>query len=53
MSERSTVHVSGISAGTTEKEVQDFFSFWYAQQGPIRRQVAKWLSIVERLLLSL
>lgn len=27
MSERSTVHVSDISAGTTEKEVQDFFSF--------------------------
>ncbi|KAE8390765.1 hypothetical protein BDV23DRAFT_154308 [Aspergillus alliaceus] len=27
MSERSTVHVSGIAPTTTEKEVQDFFSF--------------------------
>ncbi|KAF7591783.1 hypothetical protein BBP40_001109 [Aspergillus hancockii] len=27
MSERSTVHVSGIASTTTEKEVQDFFSF--------------------------
>jgi hypothetical protein len=30
MSDHTTVHVSGISASTTEKEVQDFFSFWYA-----------------------
>lgn len=29
MSERSTVHVSGISSTTSDKEVQDFFSFWY------------------------
>ncbi|KAL2872425.1 putative actin cytoskeleton protein (VIP1) [Aspergillus lucknowensis] len=27
MSEHTTVHVSGIAASTTEKEVQDFFSF--------------------------
>ncbi|KAL4888941.1 putative actin cytoskeleton protein [Aspergillus ambiguus] len=27
MSERSTVHVSGISSTTSDKEVQDFFSF--------------------------
>jgi RNA recognition motif-containing protein len=27
MSERSTVHVSGISSATTDKEVKDFFSF--------------------------
>ncbi|KNG85897.1 protein vip1 [Aspergillus nomiae NRRL 13137] len=27
MSERSTVHVSGIASNTSEKEVQDFFSF--------------------------
>ncbi|KAE8335303.1 hypothetical protein BDV24DRAFT_144222 [Aspergillus arachidicola] len=27
MSERSTVHVSGIAPATSEKEVQDFFSF--------------------------
>ncbi|KAL2800347.1 hypothetical protein BJX66DRAFT_291798 [Aspergillus keveii] len=27
MSDHTTVHVSGISASTTEKEVQDFFSF--------------------------
>lgn len=27
MSERSTVHVSGISSATSDKEVQDFFSF--------------------------
>ncbi|GIJ98708.1 hypothetical protein Aspvir_000827 [Aspergillus viridinutans] len=27
MSERSTVHVSGISPATTDKEVKDFFSF--------------------------
>lgn len=26
----STVHVQGISSQTTEKEVRDFFSFWYA-----------------------
>jgi hypothetical protein len=30
MSDHTTVHVSGISPSTTEKEVQDFFSFWYA-----------------------
>lgn len=29
MSDRNTVHVSNIAAGTTEKEVRDFFSFWY------------------------
>ncbi|EAW13879.1 putative actin cytoskeleton protein (VIP1) [Aspergillus clavatus NRRL 1] len=27
MSEHNTVHVSGISSGTTDKEVKDFFSF--------------------------
>ncbi|KAI9924988.1 hypothetical protein MW887_006395 [Aspergillus wentii] len=27
MSERSTIHVSGIAGSTTDKEVQDFFSF--------------------------
>ncbi|CAK97356.1 protein vip1 [Aspergillus awamori] len=27
MSERSTVHVEGIASATTDKEVQDFFSF--------------------------
>lgn len=32
MSERSTVHVEGIAPATTDKEVQDFFSFWYAMQ---------------------
>lgn len=29
MSQPTTVHVSGISPATTDKEVQDFFSFWY------------------------
>lgn len=29
MTERTTVHVSGISSATTDKEVKDFFSFWY------------------------
>lgn len=29
MSDLATVHVSGISPGTTDKEVEDFFSFWY------------------------
>jgi hypothetical protein len=29
MSSHTTVHVSGISPATTEKEVRDFFSFWY------------------------
>lgn len=29
MSGASTVHVSGISHTTSEKEVRDFFSFWY------------------------
>jgi hypothetical protein len=28
----STVHVSGISPATSEKEVRDFFSFWYVPQ---------------------
>lgn len=31
----STVHVSGISPATSEKEVRDFFSFWYAQAASI------------------
>lgn len=26
----ATVHVSNISSQTTEKDVRDFFSFWYA-----------------------
>lgn len=30
MSDRTTVHVSNIDPSTSEKEVQDFFSFWYA-----------------------
>ena len=25
----TTVHVQGISHETSEKEVKDFFSFWY------------------------
>lgn len=25
----NTVHVNGINQQTTEKEVRDFFSFWY------------------------
>lgn len=29
MSNQTTVHVSGISPATSEKEVRDFFSFWY------------------------
>ena len=29
MSNQSTVHVSGISSTTSDKEVQDFFSFWF------------------------
>lgn len=29
MSSHSTVHVSGISPATSDKEVEDFFSFWY------------------------
>lgn len=32
MSSHATVHVSGIAPGTTEKEVRDFFSFWYANE---------------------
>lgn len=30
MSDHTTVHVSGIASSTSDKEVQDFFSFWYA-----------------------
>jgi hypothetical protein len=29
MSGSNVVHVKGIAATTTEKEVRDFFSFWY------------------------
>lgn len=29
MSDKSTVHVSGIAPATSEKDVRDFFSFWY------------------------
>lgn len=29
MPSQATVHVSGISPATSEKEVRDFFSFWY------------------------
>jgi hypothetical protein len=29
MSNQSTVHVSGIAPATSEKDVRDFFSFWY------------------------
>lgn len=32
MSSHATVHVSGIAPTTTEKDVRDFFSFWYATQ---------------------
>ena len=28
----NTVHVKGISSQTSEKEVRDFFSFWYVKQ---------------------
>jgi hypothetical protein len=28
----TTVHVKGISHETSEKEVKDFFSFWYESQ---------------------
>lgn len=34
MSNQTTVHVSGIAPATTEKEVRDFFSFWYATSSP-------------------
>lgn len=32
MPNHATVHVSGIASTTTEKDVRDFFSFWYATQ---------------------
>lgn len=35
MSSHSTVHASGIAPTTTEKDVRDFFSFWYATQSLI------------------
>lgn len=31
MSSHATVHVSGIAPATSEKDVRDFFSFWYDQ----------------------
>lgn len=31
MSTHATVQVSGISPATSEKDVRDFFSFWYIQ----------------------
>ena len=32
MSQPATVHVSGISTATTDKEIHDFFSFWYGER---------------------
>jgi hypothetical protein len=33
----NTVHVEGIASQTTEKEVRDFFSFWYSFKGNAKR----------------
>lgn len=38
MSELSTVHVTGISPATSNKEVEDFFSFWYALPAPVEKR---------------
>lgn len=53
MSERSTIHVSGIAGSTTDKEVQDFFSFWYDQHVQLIRNSILTYSLVERSPLSL
>jgi len=40
MSSHTTVHVSGIAPATSEKEVRDFFSFWYdLPSSPLQLQV--------------
>lgn len=35
MASASTVHVSNIASKTDDKEIKDFFSFWYAAKWPI------------------